>query len=265
MIGGAIALHILFGIPLLAGGVIIGVVSMLLLAVQTRRGPRHFEFVVTGLLVIITAGFVAGLFFGPVSWGEAAAGAPLSSRRTRSHSSCRPRSTRSVGPRTAMVLENVPLPSWLMALSICRIGRINSSVNTATSAAVSRIRIADCQNKYCWVSEVDACSFDSPVSTCSPVAADSAVAACHIGAIASTASRVVAGEGTVVDNSAASTRLSPVRNSCTYAAWVGSSSSVSRPASVDSKRSRLSRYTSSRPGSFSTWYSLALRSIGAIC
>ncbi|WP_188540206.1 Nramp family divalent metal transporter [Kocuria dechangensis] len=74
VIGGAIALHILFGIPLLAGGVIIGVVSMLLLAVQTRRGPRHFEFVVTGLLVIITAGFVTGLFFGPVSWGEAAAG-----------------------------------------------------------------------------------------------------------------------------------------------------------------------------------------------
>ena len=34
VIGGAIALHILFGIPLLAGGVISGVVSMLLLAVQ---------------------------------------------------------------------------------------------------------------------------------------------------------------------------------------------------------------------------------------
>ena len=74
VIGGAIALHILFGIPLLAGGVIIGIVSMLLLAIQSRRGPRHFEFVVTGLLVIITVGFVTGLFFGPVSWGEAVAG-----------------------------------------------------------------------------------------------------------------------------------------------------------------------------------------------
>jgi manganese transport protein len=72
--GGAIALHILFGIPLLAGGVIVGVISMLLLVLQTRRGPRFFEFVVTGLLAIVTAGFVTGLFFGPVSWGEAVAG-----------------------------------------------------------------------------------------------------------------------------------------------------------------------------------------------
>ncbi|MCM3486871.1 divalent metal cation transporter [Kocuria sp. WN036] len=74
VIGGAIALHILFGIPLLAGGVIVGVISMLLLVLQTHRGPRFFEFVVTGLLAIVTAGFVTGLFFGPVSWGEAVAG-----------------------------------------------------------------------------------------------------------------------------------------------------------------------------------------------
>jgi manganese transport protein len=74
VIGGAIALHILFGIPLLAGGVIVGVVSMLLLAVQTVRGPRHFEFVITGLLAVVTAGFVTGLFFGPVAWDQALAG-----------------------------------------------------------------------------------------------------------------------------------------------------------------------------------------------
>ena len=74
VIGGAIALHILFGIPLLAGGVIVGVISMLLLVLQTHRGPRFFEFVVTGLLAIVTAGFVTGLFFGPVSWDEAVAG-----------------------------------------------------------------------------------------------------------------------------------------------------------------------------------------------
>ncbi|MFB2571515.1 Nramp family divalent metal transporter [Micrococcus sp. IITD107] len=74
VIGGAIALHILFGIPLLAGGLIIGAVSMLLLALQSRHGQRPFEFVVTGLLVIVTLGFVSGLFFGPVSWGGAVAG-----------------------------------------------------------------------------------------------------------------------------------------------------------------------------------------------
>ncbi len=74
VLGGAIALHILFGIPLLAGGLIVGVASMLLLVIQSRRGQRPFEFVVVGLLVIITIGFVSGLFFGSVSWSEAAAG-----------------------------------------------------------------------------------------------------------------------------------------------------------------------------------------------
>ncbi|MGW9552418.1 Nramp family divalent metal transporter [Citricoccus zhacaiensis] len=74
VLGGAIALHILFGIPLLLGGLIIGVVSMLLLVIQSRHGQRPFEFVVIGLLVIVTLGFVAGLFFGPVSWGAAVAG-----------------------------------------------------------------------------------------------------------------------------------------------------------------------------------------------
>ena len=74
VIGGAIALHILFGIPLLAGGVIVGVVSMILLGVQSRRGQQPFEFVVVGLLAVITLGFVSGLFYGPISWGEAVAG-----------------------------------------------------------------------------------------------------------------------------------------------------------------------------------------------
>ncbi|MEA5118051.1 MAG: Nramp family divalent metal transporter [Propionicimonas sp.] len=74
VLGGAIALQILFGVPLLWGGVIVGAVSMLLLTVQSRRGQRPFEFVVMGLLLVITIGFVAGLFVSDVAWGEAAAG-----------------------------------------------------------------------------------------------------------------------------------------------------------------------------------------------
>ena len=74
VIGGAIALNILFGVPLLWGGVIVGVVSMALLSVQSRHGQRPFEFVVMGLLLIITIGFMAGLFVSDVSWGDAAAG-----------------------------------------------------------------------------------------------------------------------------------------------------------------------------------------------
>lgn len=74
VLGGAIALHILFGIPLLPGGVIVGAVSMLLLALQFWRRQRPFEFVITGLLAMITIGFVSGLFLGEVSWSEATAG-----------------------------------------------------------------------------------------------------------------------------------------------------------------------------------------------
>ncbi|QDZ14272.1 Nramp family divalent metal transporter [Humibacter ginsenosidimutans] len=74
VIGGALALQILFGLPLLLGGVIVGVVSMGILAVQSRRGQRTFEFVMMGLLAVITIGFVSSLVVSPVDWGAAAAG-----------------------------------------------------------------------------------------------------------------------------------------------------------------------------------------------
>lgn len=65
VIGGAVALNLLFGIPLLWGGAITGVVSILLLMVQSRRGARAFETVLIGLLLVIAIGFTAGLFFAP--------------------------------------------------------------------------------------------------------------------------------------------------------------------------------------------------------
>ena len=74
VIGGAIALQILFGIPLLPGGVLIGVISIAILAVQSARGQRTFEAVVIALLAVITVGFVAGVVVSPVDWGEAAGG-----------------------------------------------------------------------------------------------------------------------------------------------------------------------------------------------
>lgn len=63
VVGGAIALYLLFGLPLPVGGVIVGVVSMVLLQLHSKRGQRTFEFVIIGLLVIITIGFVSGLAF----------------------------------------------------------------------------------------------------------------------------------------------------------------------------------------------------------
>jgi len=74
VIGGAVALHLLLGLPLLAGGVIIGVASMLLLAVQSTRGQRRFEVIVMTLLVIIAAGFLAPLLVSPFDLSGALAG-----------------------------------------------------------------------------------------------------------------------------------------------------------------------------------------------
>ena len=65
VLGGAIALRILFGLPLLLGGIVTGAVSTVLLAVQNRAGQRPFERVITGLLLVIAVGFVAGLFVRP--------------------------------------------------------------------------------------------------------------------------------------------------------------------------------------------------------
>src|SRR5690606_5210383 len=53
VIGGAVALNLLFGLPLLWGGAITGAVSISLLLVQSRAGAQPFEFVVIGLVAII--------------------------------------------------------------------------------------------------------------------------------------------------------------------------------------------------------------------
>jgi len=65
VIGGAVALWLLFGVPLLGGGLATGAVSLALLLVQQRRGARSFEFVVIGLLLIIAFGFTYGVFASP--------------------------------------------------------------------------------------------------------------------------------------------------------------------------------------------------------
>lgn len=74
VVGGAIALYLLFDLPLLIGGVITGAVSLLLLAVQDRRGQRMFERVITGLLLVIAVGFLTSLFVAPPSPADVAGG-----------------------------------------------------------------------------------------------------------------------------------------------------------------------------------------------
>ena len=74
VVGGAIALGLLFDLPLLVGGLITGVVSTALLLVQDRGGQRPFERVVTTLLVVIAVGFAAGLVVDPPSAGATVGG-----------------------------------------------------------------------------------------------------------------------------------------------------------------------------------------------
>lgn len=65
LIGGAIALKLLFGLPLFIGGCIIGAVSTVLLMFEGGKMHRVFEKIVIALLLVITFGFVAGLFVDP--------------------------------------------------------------------------------------------------------------------------------------------------------------------------------------------------------
>jgi len=74
VIGGAIALNLLFGVPLLLGGLIVGVASMALLSIQSRRGQRSFEIVIVTLLAVIVVGFVSGLFVSDLDAGQMLAG-----------------------------------------------------------------------------------------------------------------------------------------------------------------------------------------------
>jgi manganese transport protein len=74
VMGGAIALYLLFELPLFVGGVITGIVSLVLLVVKDRRGQRVFERVITGLLLVIAIGFLTSLFVEPPPVAAAAAG-----------------------------------------------------------------------------------------------------------------------------------------------------------------------------------------------
>ena len=74
VIGGAIALNILFDLPLLLGGVIVGAVSMGLLTLQRHGKQQRFEYLVIALLVVITVGFMAGSVVSPIAWDQVGRG-----------------------------------------------------------------------------------------------------------------------------------------------------------------------------------------------
>ncbi len=74
VIGGAIALNLLFNLPLLTGAVIAGLVSLLLLLIHSRKGQKVYERIIMGLLLIIPIGFFAGIIMQPPETGALLAG-----------------------------------------------------------------------------------------------------------------------------------------------------------------------------------------------
>jgi manganese transport protein len=73
ILGGALALNLLFGVPLLTGGLLTAVIAFALLGLQSR-GHRQFEVVITGLLGVIALGFIYDILAAPIDPGAAAAG-----------------------------------------------------------------------------------------------------------------------------------------------------------------------------------------------
>jgi len=74
VVGGALALKLLFDVPMVAGGLLTAAVSFGLLRL-TRRGHRPFEVMITGLLAVILLGFGYALLVSGVSPGHLFAGA----------------------------------------------------------------------------------------------------------------------------------------------------------------------------------------------
>ena len=65
VLGGAIALYLLFGIPLVWGGLITGALSLGILALHSRARGKIFERIIIGLLIVIAVGFSIGVFVNP--------------------------------------------------------------------------------------------------------------------------------------------------------------------------------------------------------
>ncbi|MER6976318.1 Nramp family divalent metal transporter [Streptomyces carpinensis] len=73
LIGGAVAVNLIFGLPALQGGVLIAAASFALLAVRTA-GQRRFEAVITAMLAVVTGAFFYQILQTDVPAADLAAG-----------------------------------------------------------------------------------------------------------------------------------------------------------------------------------------------
>ena len=86
IVGGSLALNLLFGVPVVVGALITTAVSTALLLLQSRRRQKTFERVVTGMLAIVAVGFLAGLLLdaarpGRRRWAGSCPGWPVGTAR----------------------------------------------------------------------------------------------------------------------------------------------------------------------------------------
>jgi manganese transport protein len=75
-LGGAIGLSLLFGIPLLYGMVVTGIIVYLILMFE-RFGFRPIELIIGNLVAVIALCYLIEMFIAPVDWGAAAVGTVL--------------------------------------------------------------------------------------------------------------------------------------------------------------------------------------------
>ncbi|MGH3423842.1 MAG: Nramp family divalent metal transporter [Nocardioidaceae bacterium] len=74
VVGGALALYLLFGLPLLVGALVTTAVSVAILVTGDRRGQGVLERVIMAFLLLIAVGFTAGLFVDPPPPADIAGG-----------------------------------------------------------------------------------------------------------------------------------------------------------------------------------------------
>jgi manganese transport protein len=73
IVGGAIALHLLFGLPIGVGGFVTAAAAVAILAMQTR-GRRPFELAVVAFIVVVVVSLVFVAWSAPIDAGSAAGG-----------------------------------------------------------------------------------------------------------------------------------------------------------------------------------------------
>lgn len=74
ILGGAIALNILFDLPLVVGGLITGAVSLAVLQLHGHGRERIFERLIISMMFIVVIGFSAGVFLSPPEPTDVVAG-----------------------------------------------------------------------------------------------------------------------------------------------------------------------------------------------